>query len=528
MAGRSMYATPTLPRLPTVLETLRSRETLVPEFQRGFVWNEKQRLALLDSVFRGLPIGTLMVWGPRDRPDLSVKDCLGPVRLDPEPEDAPVPKFLLDGLQRVTTLYAALHPESPGECDSGDKIRWPIHFDLQPAEEGIRFSILRRGEKRMRTLFPMQDLFNDEAVFAFKDDLHKAGLGHLSAEVNRLVSAFTDYIIPMVPLNTDDIKEVTETFARVNMQGTTMAEVDMVRALTYRKGAFDLNRRLEEILSELEPLGWGGLRRQQLLNILKVVSDLPIYKTEPDDLVNNLQTSTHLGSIADWIAGAIQVLQRMGIWGGYSLPYVYQLAALTRAVQRHGVSRVDSQTEELRRWLFTTAYREDFKGMSNRALEDAFDLVEHIVLGDESWPPQGWDGYLVEPIRYVRRGAVRTTLFALCLAREGDKTTGDSKLARLFGRQGTLSRLDPNRGSEEPAGFVIAEPEVLGRLRDAMPPTLVQFAEESLLRQHLISEESLRALNEKGMDAFVSERQRELDQLERSFVEDLGLKWAPG
>lgn len=73
--------------------------------------------------------------------------------------------------------------------------------------------------------------------------------------------------------------------------------------------------------------------------------------------------------------------------------------------------------DTLRSWLFATGYAKDFTGMSNRQLAESFEMVDKLVSGKAAWPHPSWDtDVTVEPINIIRRGAVRTTMFALCLS----------------------------------------------------------------------------------------------------------------
>jgi uncharacterized protein with ParB-like and HNH nuclease domain len=49
-------------KLSTILDHIDSGHMALPQFQRGYVWDEKQVLELLESVSRGFPIGSLLLW----------------------------------------------------------------------------------------------------------------------------------------------------------------------------------------------------------------------------------------------------------------------------------------------------------------------------------------------------------------------------------------------------------------------------------------------------------------------------------
>jgi len=95
----------------------------IPQFQRDFVWSVQKSAALLDSVIKGYPIGTLIFWDTKDR--LRSVRHLGNIEF-PLPEDGETVSFVLDGQQRLTSLFAALKGHTivrnSGQCDDFSKI----------------------------------------------------------------------------------------------------------------------------------------------------------------------------------------------------------------------------------------------------------------------------------------------------------------------------------------------------------------------------------------------------------------------
>lgn len=77
----------------------------VPEFQRSFRWTADDVLALLDSILRGYPFGSLLLW-KRPAPVAQLK--VGAISIDaPEVSDA---LWVVDGQQRITSLVNAVDP----------------------------------------------------------------------------------------------------------------------------------------------------------------------------------------------------------------------------------------------------------------------------------------------------------------------------------------------------------------------------------------------------------------------------------
>ena len=93
----------------TALDQVEQREITLPEFQRGYVWNRDQVRSLIKAVYRRYPVGGLLVWETETDPRLTQTQ---PDRLG---DGTGQKHLLLDGQQRVTTLYGVVrgrHPDS--------------------------------------------------------------------------------------------------------------------------------------------------------------------------------------------------------------------------------------------------------------------------------------------------------------------------------------------------------------------------------------------------------------------------------
>src|SRR3954463_7815149 len=81
--------------IETLLTWVKSGEIAIPEIQRPFVWEATQVRNLLDSLYRGYPVGYLIAWR---NPNVRLKDG----------STSAGKRILIDGQQRVTALMASL------------------------------------------------------------------------------------------------------------------------------------------------------------------------------------------------------------------------------------------------------------------------------------------------------------------------------------------------------------------------------------------------------------------------------------
>ena len=92
-------------KLSPVLEKIDEHQLFVPAFQREYVWKREDAKQLLDSLIRNYPTGTMLTWETNNPPELK-----GGYKYD---EKQGAVRVLLDGQQRITTLYMLTRGEIP-------------------------------------------------------------------------------------------------------------------------------------------------------------------------------------------------------------------------------------------------------------------------------------------------------------------------------------------------------------------------------------------------------------------------------
>ena len=127
---------PYIQPLPSILAEVMRGEIRVPQFQRPgteVTWTSDQRGDLLDSVYRGFPIGTVLLWSTKQ--DIRTMERIGGFGV-PTPIPGRPLRLVLDGHQRLSTLVSILGPGLDDESlsakltaeDDNERERW--FFDL--------------------------------------------------------------------------------------------------------------------------------------------------------------------------------------------------------------------------------------------------------------------------------------------------------------------------------------------------------------------------------------------------------------
>lgn len=112
-------------QVSTLLDHIDSGHMALPEFQRGYVWNRDQVRAMMDSAYRRHPIGSLLVW---------VTESTGAQHRGDGPLASGTVKLLLDGQQRLTTLYGIIRGKPPRFFDGNTATFTGLRFHLERQE----------------------------------------------------------------------------------------------------------------------------------------------------------------------------------------------------------------------------------------------------------------------------------------------------------------------------------------------------------------------------------------------------------
>ncbi len=313
------------PTVETLVREVLKGKIRIPEFQRSFRWDGEQVLKLLDSVFRGFPVGALLMW-KHHRPAETFR--AGPVTVvAPERHDA---WAVVDGQQRLTTLVGTLaRPEAAPDPDD----KFAIWLDPEAIPGPEMFRPATRGQALPTTWVPVPVLLDSAALLDWLIDRpffqeNKA----LRQAVIDVGKRLREYVLPLSVVEAEDETVPREIYARVNRQGTQMEEADVFNAITG-----DTSRRparLEDLQEEARSIGLGQIPRHKLLQCVMAVrgldvtrrlTDQPGRKVSPGELIDALaETGPALLSALAFLRGDAQIPHLR------LLPYPVPLIVLTR------------------------------------------------------------------------------------------------------------------------------------------------------------------------------------------------------
>jgi hypothetical protein len=207
-----------------------SGQIKIPMFQRDFVWTKEQTAKLIDSIIKGYPIGTFILWKTRE--ELRSIRNIGNIEL-PDPPKGDAVQYVLDGQQRITSLYAVRKGiRITRDSEEIDYKQISINLNMNPEDDDQIVSVDPPEGAPSITVHKLLTGGMTELAREYSDHLEK-----IDAYRSRLTGYdFSTVIIENYPL---DI--ACEVFTRINTGGTELTLFEIMVAKTYdREKDFDL------------------------------------------------------------------------------------------------------------------------------------------------------------------------------------------------------------------------------------------------------------------------------------------------
>jgi hypothetical protein len=468
--------------LQALLLAIKSGNIQLPDFQRGWVWDDNHVKSLLASISLSFPIGAVMLY-ETGNPDVRFKprpiegvDIKG--KKDPE-------WLVLDGQQRLTSLFQALFSGKVvlTRDTRGQPIERWYYLDIQtalnpdadredaiisvPADKKIRNF---RGEVEkdkdystialecQQGMFPLPLVFDSVGYHTWMMEYVKSGAERMQTWdrlVQEIVYRFQQYQVPLIKMFKNTPKEaVCQVFEKVNTGGVSLTVFELLTA-TY--AADDYNLRDD----------WDKrdktLRKENLLqtlqndDLLQAISLLASLKRRNDAIVQNMDARRipavtckrkdilrlTLEDYQAWadiatkgLKDAARFIHEQKIFSARDLPYRTQLiplaailAALGERAEHDGVRR------KLVRWYWCGVFGELYGGSTEtRFAKDLWEVLIWLDGGEE--PTTIADSNFASNRLYTlrsRNSAAYKGLYALLIKEGGlDFRTGEGITTQMY------------------------------------------------------------------------------------------------
>lgn len=199
----------------TLLSDIKSGNIAIPEMQRPFVWDSSKVRDLVDSLYKGFPVGYIIVW---QNPDVKLKDGTKSIGK----------KVPIDGQQRITAMAAAI----VGQEVLDDHYKWKrIAIAFNPLEEKFEVSnnAILKSAKWIPDIAPVLEPAFDSFSFVM-EYCQKNEIEDQMPQVNKIINhlrSIQNNSLGVITLDSRlDIDSVTDIFIRINSKGVVLSQAD--------------------------------------------------------------------------------------------------------------------------------------------------------------------------------------------------------------------------------------------------------------------------------------------------------------
>lgn len=232
----------------------------IPQFQRDYVWSKDRAAGLIDSILKGYPIGTFITWKTKEA--LRVVKDLGGVELPPVP-DGDFAEYVLDGQQRMTSLFCALKGVQINRGKKVDDFS-EIYIDLN-ADEHQQIVLTDISELEEGSYIKLKDLISFDLNFLQKYQ-------QFFPKITEYSQTLQGYNFSLIEVKEAPLDVATEIFTRINVGGKPLSLFEIMVAKTFDANEeFDLSEKFEALVDRLREVGYDTISDATVLQTVSLV-----------------------------------------------------------------------------------------------------------------------------------------------------------------------------------------------------------------------------------------------------------------
>lgn len=441
--------------LTDLMKAVDSGAAQLPDFQRGWVWDDGRIKALILSVIHNFPVGAAMFL---EYGNGSIHFKHKPIEGSDASADIEPDELILDGQQRLTSLYNALYSKNPvrTKTDKGKEIDRFYYLDIEKAidpcaDEDVVISIpstrqltsdfgrkveldlSARQNEFQQKMFPLNIILDSGEEQEWQNEYY-AYYNYDPAVIRRFTELFSKiimptqkYAVPVILLDKDTPKEaVCQVFENVNTGGVSLTVFELVTAI-FAMDDFPLRKDWEERK--------GKYFSGELLNIvtatdfLTALTLLSSFKEggtvsckKKDVLALQLQFyQKYADDLCKGFSAADKLLQEERIFSSHDLPYSTQLiplAAICTVLMDGNKIHTTTIKNMVKQWYWCGVFGELY-GSANesRYANDITQVIKWITDGGDL--PKSITDFFFNPTRLLglqsRQSAAYKGIMALIL-----------------------------------------------------------------------------------------------------------------
>jgi len=371
-------------KISTLLDQIEFGQIALPEFQRGYVWNRDQVRGLVRSLYKRYPVGSLLAWIT----DSSQAKGRGVSDVNPGQQV----KMLLDGQQRMTSLYGIIKGEPPAFFDGDANAFHGLYFHAETEEFSFYMASKMQGNPLWVDVTRLmkegeEDRIQDE-ILEYTEDLKRT-----SSLTKRLIKLRN---IRDIDVHIEDVSGpemtldvVVDIFNRVNSGGRKLSKGDLALARICSVEP-DARSRMRKALDEWSEAGFGFSLDWLLRSVTTIATGDARFSA-----LHDLDASTfnaalqrainHTNTVLDLIGARLGLDHQQVLTGHFAFPI------LVRFLDDAGGAAQDVETQnKILFWYVQTAIWGRYSGSTESVLSR--DL--NILL--DAGPKEGLDALIRE------------------------------------------------------------------------------------------------------------------------------------
>lgn len=471
----------------------------IPVFQRNFVWKPEQILDLFDSIHKGYPVGTVLLWAPDE--EILCKDII----TDKVIPDYHPTYYVLDGRQRLTTFFGCISADTnkPAcykvaynlKTDSFEYTKKNDPLSIQVSEIFDTFKMLGR----------LQEIVSQEA------DSSKVQL--YADRAKEMNSILQEYMVNQVSLEHCTLEQARIVFSRINSKGTDISRAAMLQAVTYNEGGHLLTNAIQDIRALLVPYNFDGLSEDEILNCFfryenKKFYDVSMKEMEQMDFMN------HENDVKEVVVKAVKFLyEECGVTHSLLLPYTKQLYAFTWLFKENPDLSPELM-QEAKKWFVYTTSQQIFQNGSLKNTRNVFNRFESFIKGDicTAIDYMDWNVPSLLDFKFTKKSA-RSIFMLLALQNVYRQHSAENCKSSYIGHV--------HFGGNNPACyFVLINQSDKQEISDILFSKTVNLADyEDKFKRHCLDWEMVQAFRKGDMNSFIALRTKEILASQKALLE---------
>lgn len=370
----------------SLLDGISTGRIQIPPFQRSFVWSPNDIRNLLDSIYRGYPIGSFIFWKTSRK--LPHTRTIGNLQLPGLDTNAGSQiSYVLDGQQRITSLFSAVK----GSMIDGEYYRFL--FDLRSK----KFLVQRSTGENQETsdienhLLPINTLFSGLASYDRVARVYPENYREVLVTLYDRFARYRFSVIDVIDVQSSEpgaqdegVRQVVRMFSRINETGRKLTVVAKMVARCWGEG-FDLREKLDDFFEQNTKL--SSIREETVLQVASVILNYRKCRTRDILERTNIQRLA-----ADWdsitetiLLAADFIRQKVRIENFSYLPFDALLVPLAYCLSReHAIINDHARSELLTQWFWQASLSGRYNATLESRIEEDCIYMDQLVNGEQT------------------------------------------------------------------------------------------------------------------------------------------------